>query len=66
MAGIGFDDLLQKAEALTTGLNGGAELPRVQRNYQQLLDAGQKLCSKTSAGQDNALVKKLLWFIFSH
>ena len=56
MSGIGFDDLLQQAEQLTTGLDGGAELPRVQRNFQQLLDAGQRLCSKTGTAQDNAQV----------
>lgn len=56
MFGVGFDDLLQQAEQLTTGLDGGAELPRVQRNFQQLLDAGQRLCSKTTGGHDNAQV----------
>ena len=62
MSGIGFDDLLQQAEQLTTGLDGGAELPRVQRNFQQLLDAGQRLCSKTAVGQDNAQVCVILTF----
>uniref|UniRef100_F6UXH9 Nuclear pore protein n=1 Tax=Ciona intestinalis TaxID=7719 RepID=F6UXH9_CIOIN len=54
MSGVAFDDILQQAEQLNTGLDGGAELPRVQRNIQQLLDAGQRLRSKTSTAQDSA------------
>ncbi|XP_076809690.1 nuclear pore complex protein Nup93-like [Clavelina lepadiformis] len=60
MAGLGFDDLLQQAEQLTTTLDGGTELPRVQRNFQQLLDAGQRLCSKSNFGQDDAQIKASL------
>ena len=52
----GFDDLLQQAEDLTTRLDGGAELPRVHRSFQQILSAGQKLCSQTQTSQDNAQV----------
>lgn len=56
MSGAGFDDLLQQAEDLTTRLDGGAELPRVHRSFQQILSAGQKLCSQTHTSQDNAQV----------
>uniref|UniRef100_H2ZQU5 Nuclear pore protein n=1 Tax=Ciona savignyi TaxID=51511 RepID=H2ZQU5_CIOSA len=60
MAGVPFDDILQQAEQLNTGLDGGADLPRVQRNIQQLLDAGQRLKLKTSAAQDNAQINAAL------
>ena len=56
MPGAGFDDLLQQAEDLTTRLDGGAELPRVHRSFQQILSAGQKLCSQTQTSLDNAQV----------
>ena len=44
-----FDDLLHKAEQLTADINGDSELPRVERNLRQLLEAGEQLWSRTSA-----------------
>lgn len=60
MAGVELDDILQQAERLTADLDGGNELPRVQRNFQQLLDAGRRLQSGTSATQDGAQIKASL------
>jgi len=60
MAHVGFDDLLQQAEQLSTGLDAAIELPQVQRNFHQILDAGQRLCAKTQQEQDNAQVKASL------
>lgn len=44
-----FDDLLHKAEQLTADIDGESELPRVERNLRQLLEAGEQLWSRTSA-----------------
>lgn len=60
MSAIEFDDILQQAEHLTADLDGGNELPRVQRNFQQLRDASQRLRSGTVTTQDNAQVKASL------
>lgn len=43
----GFNDLLQQAEQLTADMDGN-ELPRVERNLRQILDAGQQLWSRTT------------------
>ncbi|CAH1270686.1 NUP93 [Branchiostoma lanceolatum] len=50
----GFGDLLQRAEQLTADMDSGVELPRVERNLQQILDAGERLWSRTAqaAAQD--------------
>ena len=56
MASNDFDSLLQQAELLNTGLDSEAELPRVQRNFKQLLTAGDRLCSSIPLSQDNAQV----------
>ncbi|XP_071957772.1 nuclear pore complex protein Nup93-like [Antedon mediterranea] len=55
----GFDDLLQQAEQLTAGVDSGSDLPRVERNIHQIVEAGQRLWSKTAqTGQpDTANVK---------
>lgn len=60
MSGVEFDDILQQAERLTADLDSGNELPRVQRNIQQIVDAGQRLCSGTATAHDNAQVKASL------
>nr|CAB3264520.1 nuclear pore complex protein Nup93-like [Phallusia mammillata] len=60
MAQVGFSDLLQRAEELSSGLETNLELPHVQRSFQQLLDAGQKLCSKTTQQQDDMQIKASL------
>ncbi|XP_054164411.1 nuclear pore complex protein Nup93-like [Oppia nitens] len=43
-----FGDLLHKAEQLTADIDGESELPRIERNLRQLLDAGEQLWSRTS------------------
>ena len=54
----GFGDLLQRAEQLTADMDTGSELPRIERNLQQLADAGQRLWSKTASSTgDNADIK---------
>jgi len=60
MASNDFDSLLQQAELLNTGLDSEAELPRVQRNFKQLLTAGDRLCSSIPLSQDNAQIKAAL------
>lgn len=60
MAGVELDDILQQAERLRADLDGGDELPRVQRNFQQLLDAGKRLRTGASTTQDGAQVKASL------
>ncbi|XP_065185171.1 nuclear pore complex protein Nup93-like [Sycon ciliatum] len=43
-----FEDLAQQAEQLTANVHAGTELPRVQRNLQQIAQAGQRLWTKAS------------------
>jgi nuclear pore complex protein Nup93 len=43
-----FDDLLYKAEQLTAEIDGESELPRVERNLRQLLEAGEQLWTRTA------------------
>ncbi|UYV77860.1 NUP93, partial [Cordylochernes scorpioides] len=44
----GFAELVQQAEQLTAEIDGTSELPRVERNLRQILEAGQELWSKTT------------------
>ncbi|GAB6021639.1 Nucleoporin nup93, variant 2 [Chamberlinius hualienensis] len=44
----GFGDLLDQAEQLTAQLDGGSELPRVERNLRQLCEAGRQLWNKSA------------------
>ncbi|XP_033102112.1 nuclear pore complex protein Nup93-like [Anneissia japonica] len=55
----GFEDLLQQAEQLTADVDSGSDLPRVERNIHQIVEAGQRLWSRTAqTGQpDTANVK---------
>ncbi|XP_055955710.1 nuclear pore complex protein Nup93 [Patella vulgata] len=54
----GFGDLLQKAEQLTAEMDSGSDLPHVERNLQQILEAGNRLLSKTApVSQDSTDVK---------
>jgi len=54
----GFGDLLQQAEQLTADMDSGTDLPHVERNLQQILEAGQRLLSRaTPASQDNTDVQ---------
>ena len=43
-----FSELLQRAEQLTTDMDSGLELPRIERNLHQLAEAGQRLWFRTS------------------
>lgn len=43
-----FDELLHKAEQLTADIDGDSELPRIERNLRQLLEAGEQLWSRTT------------------
>uniref|UniRef100_A0A0B7A299 Nuclear pore protein n=1 Tax=Arion vulgaris TaxID=1028688 RepID=A0A0B7A299_9EUPU len=52
----GFTDLLQ-AEQLTADMDSGTDLPHVERNLQQILEAGQRLLTRTPASQDNTDVQ---------
>lgn len=47
---MSFGDLLQAAEQLTADLDPSAasDLPRVERNLHQIVEAGQQLFAKTS------------------
>lgn len=58
---FGFQDLLQRAEQLTADMDTGSDLPRVERNLQQLAEAGQRLWSKTATSlSDGSDVKASL------
>lgn len=43
-----FSDLLQKAEKLTTDIEGTTDLPRVERSIRQVLEASNVLYSKVA------------------
>lgn len=49
MSNRSLQELLQQAEQLASNLNGGGELPRVDRSLQQILHTGQQLWSRASA-----------------
>ena len=54
----GFRDLLQQAEQLTADMDSGTDLPHVERNLAQILEAGQRLMTRTApASQDASDVK---------
>ncbi|XP_046568513.1 nuclear pore complex protein Nup93-like [Haliotis rubra] len=54
----GFGDLLQQAEQLTADMDSGTDLPHVERNLHQILEAGQRLLTKTApVSQDASDVK---------
>ena len=53
-----FAALLQQAEQLSADIEAGGALPRVQRNLQQVAEAGQRLLDRTSgARREDADVK---------
>ncbi|XP_042864457.1 nuclear pore complex protein Nup93-like [Penaeus japonicus] len=54
MVGRGLQELLQQAEQLASNLNGGGELPRVDRSLQQILHTGQQLWALPSAQASTA------------
>ena len=45
---LDFGKILQDAEALTSEIEASTDLPRVQRNLRQVLEAGQLLLSRNS------------------
>ncbi|KAK3777041.1 hypothetical protein RRG08_008893 [Elysia crispata] len=54
----GFTDLLQQAEQLTADMDSGTELPHLERNLLQILEAGQRLLTRTTpASQENVDVQ---------
>lgn len=46
----GLNDILQQAEKLTAEIDATNELPRVQRNLRQVLEAGQQLLNRAAQG----------------
>lgn len=53
-----FGDLLQQADELRATIDSNVELPRVEKNLRQILDAGSKLWSRTvPISQDAVNVK---------
>ncbi|XP_052817034.1 nuclear pore complex protein Nup93-like [Mya arenaria] len=53
-----FSDLQQQAMQLTADMDTGTDLPRVERNLNQILEAGQRLLAKVGPiSQDNTDVK---------
>lgn len=44
-----LDDLLHRAEQLTASIDGNLEMPRIERNLKQLLDAGDQMWARTAA-----------------
>lgn len=44
-----LDDLLHKAEQLTAIIDGNIEMPRIERNLKQLLEASDQMYARTSA-----------------
>ncbi|KAL8622106.1 hypothetical protein ACOMHN_056591 [Nucella lapillus] len=58
MEAEGFRDLLQQAEQLTADMDSGTDLPHVERNLAQILEAGQRLVTRRApASQDTSDVK---------
>nr|XP_053627918.1 LOW QUALITY PROTEIN: nuclear pore complex protein Nup93-like [Cherax quadricarinatus] len=54
MGSRSLQELLQQAEQLASNLNGGGELPRVDRSLQQILHTGQQLWSRASTQASTA------------
>ena len=53
-----FSDLQQQALQLTAEMESGTDLPRVERNLTQILEAGQRLLAKVAPiSQDATDVK---------
>lgn len=53
-----FSELQQQALQLTADMDSGTDLPRVERNLNQILEAGQRLLAKVGPiSQDNTDVK---------
>ena len=54
----GFEDLLQQTDHLTTLMDTGSELPRVERNLHQIKEAAQRMAVIGSRpSQDTADVR---------
>ena len=54
----GFSDLVQQAEQLTADMDSGGELPRVERNLHQIMEAAARMATRTpQLGQDSSDVK---------
>lgn len=50
-----FNELLRSAEQLSAAVGGNGELPQVERNLRQILDASNELWSRVTqpSSQDN-------------
>jgi hypothetical protein len=48
MDDLDFSKILQDAESLTSEIEASTDLPRVQRNLRQVLEAGQLLLNRNS------------------
>ena len=54
----GFGDLVQQAEQLTAEVDSGGELPRVERNLHQIMEAAQRMSQRAPPiAQDSTDVK---------
>ncbi len=42
----GFGDLVQQAEQLTAEVDSGSELPRVERNLHQIMEAATRMSKR--------------------
>ncbi|XP_066595874.1 nuclear pore complex protein Nup93-like [Prorops nasuta] len=59
---MGFSDLLRSAEQLSAAVEGNGELPQVERNFRQILEASNELWSRVThtRSQDNEVQARLL------
>jgi len=48
MDDLDFSKILQDAEALSCEIEGSTDMPRVQRNLRQVLEAGQLLVNRNA------------------
>ena len=54
----GFGDLVQQAEQLTADMDSGGDLPRVERNLHQIMEAAARMATRApQLGQDSTDVK---------
>ncbi len=54
----GFGDLVQQAEQLTAEVDSGGELPRVERNLHQIMEAARRMAHRAPPlAQDSTDIK---------
>ena len=54
---LDFSKILQEAEALSSEIDASTDMPRVQRNLRQVLEAGQLLVSRNARDEPGALAE---------